>query len=246
MRFQSGRIYVAPPDKHLIVEMDHIHLGMGPRENRHRPCINVTFRSAAAAVGPRVAGVVLTGQLDDGTAGLWDVKRQGGVAIVQRPEDAAYPSMPLSALREVDVDHTVAVTELGPLLDRLSRDDNADGSLDRAPELEPKLTDITCPDCRGTIWEVRRGRYAEYRCRVGHTYSARTMLAEHLAQQELTMWKSIVALEEGAALATRLAEDVEPDLRLELLSDARLAREQASSIRGMLSNRVTFRLDPTG
>jgi two-component system chemotaxis response regulator CheB len=128
----------------------------------------------------------------------------------------------------------------------LSRDDNADGSLDRAPELEPKLTDITCPDCRGTIWEVRRGRYAEYRCRVGHTYSARTMLAEHLAQQELTMWKSIVALEEGAALATRLAEDVEPDLRQELLSDARLAREQAASIRGMLSKRVTFRLDPTG
>jgi two-component system, chemotaxis family, protein-glutamate methylesterase/glutaminase len=162
---ESGRIYVAPPDHHLILERDHVHLGMGPQENRHRPCINVMFRSAAVAYGPSVAGVVLTGQLDDGTAGLWDIKRQGGVVIVQRPEDAAYPSMPLSALREVEVDYTIPVAEMGTLLGRLSSDDEEGATVPEHGPSEPKLTDLTCPDCRGTIWEVRRGRHAEYRCR---------------------------------------------------------------------------------
>jgi two-component system, chemotaxis family, protein-glutamate methylesterase/glutaminase len=245
-RIEPGRIYVAPPDNHLILEKEHIHLGMGPRENRHRPCINVTFRSAATAYGPRVAGVVLTGQLDDGTAGLWDIKRQGGVVIVQRPEDAAYPSMPLSALREVDVDYTLPVSEMGSLMDRLARDDGQSGTTASEMALEPKLTDITCPDCRGTIWEVRRGRHSEYRCRIGHSFSARTMLAEHFAVQEKTMWQAVVALEEGAALAGRLADDLEPNLREELLNEARLAREQAVNIRGMLTKRMTFGLDSTG
>ena len=95
---EHGRIYVAPPDYHLVIEQGHLHLGLGPKEQHQRPCINVTFRSAAQAYGDRVAGVVLTGTLDDGTAGLWEVKRRGGVAIVQSPEEALFPSMPLSAL----------------------------------------------------------------------------------------------------------------------------------------------------
>ena len=250
---EMGRIYVAPPDFHLILERDHIHLGTGPRENRHRPCINVTFRSAAAAHGSRVAGIVLTGQLDDGTAGLWDIKRHGGTVIVQRPEDAAYPSMPLSALREVDVDHTLAAAEMGSLVDRLSHEVDRlsyekDESASNPDEdvLEPMLTDITCPDCRGTLWQVRRGQHSEYRCRIGHSYSARTMLAEHYGAQERAMWQSVVALEEGAVLATRMAEELEPQLRDELLGEARVAREQASQIRGMLTKRMTFGLDSTG
>jgi len=245
-RIEHGKIYVAPPDHHLILERDHIHLGMGPQENRHRPCINVTFRSAATAYGRRVAGIVLTGQLDDGTAGLWDIKRQGGVVIAQRPEDAAYPSMPLSALREVDVDYTLPVAEMGKLLETLSLEDGDEEVTPKVGVSEPKLTEITCPDCRGTIWEVKRGRYTEYRCRIGHSYSTRTMLAEHFAVQERTMWQAVVALEEGAVLASRLAEDLEPTLRDELLSEARLARDQAAAIRGMLNKRMTFGLDPTG
>jgi two-component system, chemotaxis family, protein-glutamate methylesterase/glutaminase len=243
---EHGKIYVAPPDNHLILERDHIHLGLGPRENRHRPCINVTFRSAASAYGRRVAGIVLTGQLDDGTAGLWDIKRQGGVVIVQRPEDAAYPSMPLSALREVDVDYTLPVAEMGKLLERLSQEDT---NSEVAPDVgvsEPKLTEFTCPDCRGTIWEVKRGGHREYRCRIGHSFSTRTMLAEHFEVQERTMWQAVVALEEGAVLASRLAGDLEPNLREELLNEAQLGREQASAIRGMLNKRMTFGLDPTG
>src|SRR5262249_40455051 len=103
---QPGRIYVAPPDHHLLIERDHVHLTMGPKEQHQRPCINVSFRSAALAYTEQVVGVVLTGQMDDGTAGLWEIKRRGGIAVVQNPEEALYPSMPLSALREIEADYT--------------------------------------------------------------------------------------------------------------------------------------------
>jgi two-component system chemotaxis response regulator CheB len=115
-RIEKGRIYVARPDHHLIVERGHVHLGTGPKEQHQRPCINVTLRSAAQAYGERVTRVVLTGQPDDGTAGVWEIKRRGGVAIVQYPNQASFPSMPLSALRDVVVDHTLPLARIGPLL----------------------------------------------------------------------------------------------------------------------------------
>lgn len=146
---EQGRIYVAPPDHHLIVERDHVHLSTGPKEQHQRPCINVTFRSAALAYGDRVVGVVLTGQMDDGTAGLRETKRRGGVAV--NPEEALFPSMPLSALKEIETDYTVTLAEMGPLLARL-----ASGEGEHKPtvkksggEMEPRLTDLTCPDLPG-------------------------------------------------------------------------------------------------
>ena len=114
-----GRIYVALPDHHLVIERDHVHLSLGPKEQHHRPCINVMFRSAAIAHGDRVVGVVLTGELDDGTAGLWEIKRRGGIAVVQNPEEGAFPSMPLSALREVEADYVSSIADMGALLSRL-------------------------------------------------------------------------------------------------------------------------------
>jgi two-component system chemotaxis response regulator CheB len=123
---EHGRVYIAPPDHHLLVERDHVHVEMGPKEQHQRPSINVTFRSAAIAHGDRVIGVVLTGQLDDGTAGLWEIKRRDGVAVVQNPEEAAFPSMPLSAMRDVAVDYTLRLDEIGPLLTRLVHQDSAD------------------------------------------------------------------------------------------------------------------------
>lgn len=117
---KPGKIYVAPPNYHLVVERGHMHLSLGPKEQHHRPCINVTMRSAALAYGPAAVGVILTGELDDGTAGLWEMKRRGGVAVVQNPEYAAFPSMPLNALREIEADYVVKLSEMGALLSKLA------------------------------------------------------------------------------------------------------------------------------
>jgi two-component system chemotaxis response regulator CheB len=119
-RIDHRRIYVAPPDRHLVIQREHVHLSAGPREQHHRPCINVLFRSAALAYGERVVGTVLTGELDDGTAGLWEVKRRGGIAVVQNSERAAFPSMALSALREIEADYVAELGEIGALFLRLA------------------------------------------------------------------------------------------------------------------------------
>lgn len=154
---RRGRIYVAPPDFHMLVADGRLRLARGPRENLHRPAIDALFRSAAAAWGPRVIGVVLTGALDDGTAGLGAIKRTGGVAVVQDPEEAAYPSMPRSALRNVRVDHCVPLAEIPPLLDQLSREPLADGPAPVPPidlEMEVGGEDLRAGRAPG----VRRAR----------------------------------------------------------------------------------------
>jgi len=244
-RIEARKIYVAPPDLHLLVERDHIHLGKGPKEQHQRPSINVTFRSAAQAYGDRVAGVVLTGQLDDGTAGLWDIKRRGGVAIVQHPEEAAFPSMPLSALRDVVVDHTVPVAQIGPLLTRLANTEgppkkNADGGI---KEMHPTVTDLTCPDCRGSLWEAEEGSLTEYRCRVGHVFSPKSLLAEQSASQERLLYSAVVALEEGSVLLDRLADKLGPESREKLKQEAREHFEQADAVRRVLNGRKSPSLD---
>jgi two-component system chemotaxis response regulator CheB len=117
-----GEIYIAPPDQHLLIEAGHIELWRGPKENRHRPAINVTFRSAAINYGERVIGAVLSGVMDDGATGLWWIKRHGGLAVVQDPRDAEFPDMPCAALEHVAVDYVVGAPQLGPLLGALSRE----------------------------------------------------------------------------------------------------------------------------
>ena len=244
MAIQPGRIYVTPPDYHLVVERDHIHVSMGPKEQQRRPSINVTFRSAALAYGPRVVGVVLTGEMDDGTAGLWEIQRRGGVTVVQNPEEALFPSMPLSALRDLEVDYTVNVAEMGPLLSRLAvGDEGAELPAREIAEMEPKLTDLTCPDCRGTIWEVPRGNATEYRCRVGHSYSPRSMFAEHVATEERALYAAMVALEEGASLANRLVDRWDGDLRERLLEEARNREADAGMLRKLIEQRRPFDIE---
>jgi two-component system chemotaxis response regulator CheB len=244
---EMGQIYIAPPDQHLIIERGHMHLTCGPKEQHHRPCINVMFRSAALAYGERVIGVILSGELDDGTAGLWEIERRGGVSVVQNPEEAAFPSMPLSALREIEVDHTVSAADLGRLLYQLA------GGLEQTVahhnefkgedmEGEARLTDLTCPECRGTIWEVRRGNHKDYRCRVGHTYSAKSMLANHFAAQEKALYAAIVALEEGASLVNRLAGQFDTEYGERLRSEARERETQAETIRQLLKERLSFEI----
>lgn len=157
-----GSIYVAPPDQHLLIHHDRIHLSAGPKENRLRPAINPLFRSAALTYEPRVIGVVLTGTLDDGSAGLWEIKQHGGKAIIQDPADAKFPDMPRNAMDTVPVDYVVPLKDVAPLLTTLVSEpivlqEHTKGE----PMKDMRHTAFTCPDCGGPISEFRQGSITE-------------------------------------------------------------------------------------
>ena len=216
-------LFIAPPDHHLVVTDGEVVLTRGPRENGLRPAVDVLFRSAARAQQSRVIGVVLSGVLDDGTAGLSAIAAQGGVTVVQDPEDALYPGMPSSALEHVAVDHVVPIAEMAELLIRLCQEETAE--VDRpvssllAIEADMALMDedamnqsdrpgrpsgFSCPDCNGVLWEIQDGRLVRYRCRVGHAWSAESLLGEQSEQLDGALWMALRGLEEKAALAKTL------------------------------------------
>ncbi len=191
-RPQPGHIYVAPPDQHLVVEPNRLRLTRGPPENRFRPAIDPLFRSAAQVYGPAAIGVVLTGNLDDRTAGLWAIKQLGGVAIVQDPADAAFPAMPTSAIQHVKVDHVVPVAAMAPLLARVIAtpvieggavvSERIDIEVKTASAQDPwhvgieglgEASTYACPDCHGVVLKVDEGGQMRFRCHTGHAYSAR-------------------------------------------------------------------------
>jgi two-component system chemotaxis response regulator CheB len=226
-RFEQGRIYVAPPDHHLLVESSgHVRVTRGPRENRFRPAVDPLFRSAAYAFGPRVVGVVLTGWLDDGTAGLYSIKERGGTAVVQHPDDSFAPAMPLNAIKRVEIDHIVPLKEIAPLLVRLSETPAAEeGAYPVSEKLETEVkiakednaiesgvlrlgepSNYACPECHGVLLEVKEGKGVRFRCHTGHAYSVDSLLAEITDKTEESLWASIRALEEGALFMRRLAE----------------------------------------
>lgn len=226
---ENGVIYVAPPDYHLLVEAGHIHLSHGPKENLTRPAINPLFRSAALAYGPRVAGVILSGLLDDGISGLWEIKRRGGVTIVQDPDEALYPSMPCNAIQHVSVDYISTVAKMPALFANLNLANRT------MPDMENNvvsrtLSDITCPECRGTLWEEHRGTVVDYTCRIGHSFSNLGMASHHKDAEEKALWAAAVALEEGAAIDERLA----PELGAWYQEQAKKKREQAVVIKKMI------------
>src|SRR5215207_568563 len=227
-RIHPGRVYVAPPDMHLLLEPGVMRLTRGPKENRFRPAVDPLFRSAAAVYGPRVVGVVLTGGLDDGTSGLWAVKRLGGVAVVQDPEEAYVPSMPQSALDQMEVDYTLPMAEMGPLLSRLARTSVAEQGGYKVPEeldIEVKIalednareagvtrlgspSIFTCPECHGTLLQLKENGRTRYRCHTGHAYSADSLLSEMTESVEETMWSAIRSIDESAMLMRHMAEHV--------------------------------------
>ena len=224
---EPGRIYVAPPDRHMLLVGNRIHLSRGPRENGHRPAVDPLFRSAARSFGPRVIGVLLSGSLDDGTVGMMAVKRQGGLVVVQDPGEALYPAMAQSAMQRVGVDVVLPVQEIAHLLIRLTREPVAfqEGRTAMLPE-EGEVQDpaeigtaaiaegpfpgppsaLTCPDCGGALWEQVDGEVVRYRCHVGHAYTADSMIGAHAALVEAALWTAVRALEEKAQLSRRLAE----------------------------------------
>ena len=223
-RFKPGRIYIAPPDSHLLLKKDHMLVAKGARENRYRPAIDPLFRSAAVAYGARVIGVVLTGMLDDGTAGLMAIKRCGGVTVVQDPADAAYSGMPMSALDNVDVDYCVAMAQMGPLLTRLVA--QSPGKSKAVPSdirteaiiAERVLSDIeqvnglgeqvpyNCPNCGGVLWEIDTPGGSRYRCHTGHSYTGPALLASQSEKIEEMLWISLRMFEERKNLLTSMAK----------------------------------------
>jgi two-component system chemotaxis response regulator CheB len=235
---RKGTIYVTPPDWHLIISEDHIHLSRGPKEGLQRPSINVTFRSAAAAYGSRVIGVLLSGMLDDGAAGIWEIGRGGGVTIVQDPSEALFPSMPLNALNDAIVHHTLSVSEIGGLLNRLVHEEIPLMSRGReVPEREmTRFSGFTCPECRGPLYE--NGQPAEFRCRVGHVMSLRTLFEEQTSTQERKLYEAIVALQEGADLADRMALATDGAEQEELKKEAEQLRRSSEVVRKLIEERT--------
>ena len=223
---QKGRIYVAPPDRHLLVEPNRMRVTRGPKENRFRPAVDPLFRSAAQTYGPRVVGVVLSGYLDDGTAGLWTVKQLGGTAIVQDPADALVPFMPLSAMTHVNVDHCVPLAEIGPLLVRLATAEAEEqGELQVPKEVEIEVniakeqkaldagvlqlgepSNYACPECHGVLLQMKEGTLFRFRCHTGHAYSVESLMADITEKMDDALWNSIRAFEEGELFMRQMAE----------------------------------------
>jgi two-component system, chemotaxis family, protein-glutamate methylesterase/glutaminase len=254
---EHGRIYVAPPDYHLLLDGDVVRLERGPRENGHRPAIDPLFRTAAIRHGERVAGVILSGSLDDGVAGLAAVKRLGGTVLVQDPADALYPAMPKSAVEAGIADEVLPVVRIPSRLVELATTRiGLESARFRAVEDDPtqldpetitaenrangNLTDFTCPECKGPLWEIREGEILKLRCRVGHTFSEESLSHEQAVALEGAMWTALTALVEKADFARRLADrfrrggHVEAARRYE--SQSRNAIEQADLIRTALRN----------
>ena len=177
----------------------------------------------------RVTGVILTGMLDDGVAGLAEVKRRGGVAVVEDPATALFPSMPYNAITHVKVDHILALPLIAGLVSELAIKERI--AIGKEAPMERRSSALTCPECRGPLWEERQGNIIEYRCRVGHAYSSLSMESEHHDTVERSLWSTIVALEEAADIAETLA----PELGGRSLEDALAKREQAALLKKMLN-----------
>ncbi|WP_022928053.1 chemotaxis protein CheB [Patulibacter americanus] len=259
---RRGEILVAPSDAHLLVHDGHVRLSRGPRENGHRPAIDPLFRSAARAHGGRTIGVVLSGLLDDGAAGLRFVHDEGGATVVQDPEDALHPGMPSAALAAGPVDRTVPAAALADAvcalldepLERLRGDvaHGAAGAPD-AVERDPveddltrgELSGLTCPDCGGAIWETGDDP-ARYVCHVGHAFSRDSMLQEQGRALEITLWSALRALEERADLLRRVARRTGGSAGSRLEERAAEADDHARALRRTLLRAGAMPADGVG
>lgn len=263
---EPGHIYVAPPDHHMLVKQGCIRLSRGPRENSARPAVDPMFRTAARAYGARVVAVVLTGTLDDGTAGMMVVKGLGGTAVVQDPEDAPFRGMPASVLQHVAVDHVLPLAGIPDLLVRLTRE-TISGAGDTPVAEIPDITEVamsgmnaqlpepqegvhaglSCPDCGGTLWEREEGGFVHYRCRVGHSFGEASLQAEQVGSLEAALWVALRALEENAALSRRMSERMtgrgSPALARRFEEQASDMHRKAEMIRTVLLEDVALPVD---
>jgi len=259
---QYGHIYVAPPDHHLTIDGTRVRVQHGPSENGVRPAVDPLFRSAARCFGPRVIGIVLTGALDDGTAGLAAIKEAGGVAVVQDPDEAFSPSMPRTAMSFVAVDHVLPLREIPVLVTTLSKETVTEYPRATGPHLQPIEPDgaemgiawsdedrpgqpaiYSCPECQGTLWETDAEGILRFRCRVGHVYSAETMLAAQTDSVDRALWAALRSLEERAALTNKMAQRARlrrhEGVAKAFAERALEAEKHAAVVREMLVHRTT-------
>ncbi|MGH9941171.1 MAG: chemotaxis protein CheB [Pyrinomonadaceae bacterium] len=256
-RIQPGRIYVAPPDYHLLVEPGTVRVTRGPKENRFRPAVDPLFRSAAQVYGPRAIGVIMTGNLDDGAAGLWAIKRLGGTAVVQDPHEALYPSMPHNAMNYVSVDHCLPMAEIAPLLARLTSAPAEEEGAYQVPEemeieiriaKEEKSKDAgvlklgdpslyTCLECHGVLLQLKEGEHIRFRCHTGHAYSADSLLADINEKVEDSLWNAIRAVEEGVMLMRQMGQHLSEHNRSaaeQVIQKAQEAQRRADLVRSVV------------
>ncbi len=223
---KKDHIYIATPDYHLLVKGDKILLGSGPQENRWRPSIDVLFRSAAASYSTHTIGIVLTGMLDDGTTGMDAIVRSGGTSIVQDPNEAEYPDMPLSVLNTMEVDYCVPLSKMGDILfdiTQTKRDEKPAPAdiiieseiaervvinFDNVKQLAEKSI-FACPDCGGGLWylEQEENNVHRYRCHIGHSYSEKDLVLKQSEVLESTLWIALRIMEERRNLLKKMEED---------------------------------------
>jgi two-component system, chemotaxis family, protein-glutamate methylesterase/glutaminase len=254
---RRGRVYVAPPDHHLMIDTERVLVTHGPRENHFRPSVDVLFRSAAYHFGSRAIGVVLSGALSDGSSGLFAIRRLGGVAVIQDPEEAAYSSMPLSAMRRVDIDYALPAAEIGKLLtglltesprpDPLDAEDyrkdlkfdldvaRADSAFERGFMETAQPSGYVCPDCNGALFRIPEGKLDRFRCHTGHGFSTEALLTEYNDTVEGTLWQAVKSLQETAALlreaASRLSGSDDLDAGAELNKKADEVEKRLQALR---------------
>ena len=222
---KAGHIYIARPNQHMLIKDDHILLGGGPEENRFRPSIDVLFRSAAVAYSSNTIGIILSGLLDDGTAGMWAIKRSGGTSVVQDPNQAEYPDMPLSVINNMEADHVATLEEMGPLIAEITK--LKKGRKKPVPKdiiAESKISETTavgieeieriadtsvfaCPDCGGNLWEMKDESVKRFRCHIGHAYTERDLVLKQTEIAGSTLWVALRMMEERKHLLRKMELD---------------------------------------
>lgn len=221
---ERSRIYIAPPDHHLMINRSYMYTTRGPRENMSRPSVDPLFRSAAVVHGPHVIGVILSGTLDDGSSGLLAVKRCGGVAVVQDPDDALFGDMPRNASDVVDVDYSLKLDDMADLLVHLTYDSAGPPvppPMDLLAEVEiartvsndtthlnkiGRLAPLACAECGGPLWQMKDDKVTRFRCREGHSYTAKALAVGLSDAMERSLWVAVQTMNERTRVLQRLAD----------------------------------------
>jgi two-component system chemotaxis response regulator CheB len=269
---EPGTIYIAPPDHHLLVYEGLLRVSRGPRENRARPAIDPLFRSAARAYGSRVMAVVLSGYLNDGSAGLMAVKMRHGLTVVQDPNEAVSPQMPANALHYAGADCVLSAAAIADLIVKASRSSvnqqcqpeeaavanhephevsreeeiaNLETKSDQPAIGSPSV--FACPECHGVMWEIDNGDLTRFRCRVGHSYTEDALNVAYSESVEEALWASMRVMEEKAALLRRMAPRSPRSFGKNYLQEAEHLDRHINTMRRMLISDQKFEdLEKTG